>query len=191
MQSVDYVLLILSSESSKDQALTWLKKLPESINYFHVLGNPNLNTDFAFDNTNHTLYVKTKDDNISRPRKIIYAMEAIYNTYRFKYILKMDDGYTPIADNFFQVIVDNLSAQIAPHYGGDIKTVNAPNTSQTIIYCTGRFYVLSTDAIASLLPYKTNIARESAEDYAIGLYLHPSYKKNAMLIKSDILLKPF
>ena len=203
MRSATTILLILSSESSKDKALqqknTWLKNLPESIIYFHVLGNPNLQNDFTFDDKEHTLYVKTKDDTISRPHKIIMAFEAIYRTYNFKYILKMDDAQMPLADNFFQVMVDNLSSMVAPHYGGNIKTITAhteytnnPELPASILlqattYCTGRFYLLSSQAVASLLPNKTKIAREYLEDYAIGLYLDASYKKNAMLVKSDIL----
>lgn len=206
MQSIDTILLILTCETNRTKALqqknTWLKTLPAEITYFHVLGNPNLKTDFAFDHVENILYVRTKDDFISRPHKIISAYEAIYNTYHFKYVLKMDDAQTPLADNFFQALLNNLSSEFAPHYGGKITTIDSTHISteynnnpelpknillQATTYCTGRFYVLSTNAVASLLPYKTRIAQEYLEDYAIGLYLDPSYKKNAMLIKSDIL----
>ena len=202
MIKADVVLLILNCEKYREKAIrqknTWLKTLPDTLPYFHVLGNPELQNDFEFDHENNLLYVKTKDDYISLPHKVISAYEAIYKTYDFKYILKTDDDQTLIHHEFFHTLPSFLSDR-AHHYGGKLLSINShistyytihPELPKDIVmhattYSNGRFYFLSHDAVESLLPHKTNIAKEYFEDYAIGYYLAPSYKTNALYIDSD------
>lgn len=202
MIKTDFVLLILNCEKYREKAThqknTWLKTLPDTIIYFHVLGNPDLQNDFEFDHEEKTLYVKTKDDYISLPHKVISAYEAIYKTYDFKYILKTDDDQTLIHNHFFKTLTGVLSDN-APHYGGKLLSINThistyytihPELPKDIVmhattYSNGRFYFLSHDAISCLFPNKTNIAKEYFEDYAIGYYLESKYKTNALFIDSD------
>jgi len=199
----DFVLLILNCEKyiekAANQKNTWLKTLPDTLPYFHVIGNPELQNDFEFDHENNLLYVKTRDDYISLPHKVISAYEAIYKTYDFKYILKTDDDQTLIHNQFFPTLTKLLSSENAPHYGGKLLSINThistyytihPELPNNIVmhattYSNGRFYFLSYAAVTSLFPNKTNIAKEYFEDYAIGYYLEPTYKTNALYIDSD------
>jgi hypothetical protein len=186
------------------QKNTWLKKLPETIPYFHVLGNPSLQTEYEFDHSNHTLTVKTKDDYVSLPHKVISAFAAVNQTYDFKYIFKTDDDQNLVFDNFFTTVTKLLQEKTpAPHYGGNIISIREHiSTYYTIhselprdllmkatTYSSGRFYFLSRDAIESLLQKKSDIAKEYFEDYAIGLHLESSLKENALVIKTDNIFK--
>ena len=159
MIKADVVLLILNCEKYREKAIrqknTWLKTVPYTLPYFHVLGNPDLQSDFVFDHENKTLYVKTKDDYISLPHKVISAYEAIYKTYDFKYILKTDDDQTLIHHEFFHTLPGFLSDR-AHHYGGKLLSINShistyytihPELPKDIVmhattYSNGRFYFL-------------------------------------------------
>jgi len=204
----DFVLLIMNcakyAYKAHYQKNTWLKKLPETIPYFHVLGNPSLQTDFEFDHSNHILWVKTKDDYVSLPHKVISAFAAVNQTYDFKYIFKTDDDQNLVFDNFFTTLTKLLQEKTpAPHYGGNIISIREhisaywtihPELPRDLLmksttYSSGRFYFLSRDAIESLLQQKSDIAKEYFEDYAIGLYLEPSFKENAVVIKTDNIFK--
>lgn len=204
----DFVLLIMNctkyAYKAHYQKNTWLKKLPETIPYFHVLGNPSLQTEYEFDHSNHTLTVKTKDDYVSLPHKVISAFAAVNQTYDFKYIFKTDDDQNLVFDNFFATLTKLLQEKTpAPHYGGNIISIREHiSTYYTIhselprdllmkatTYSSGRFYFLSRDAIESLLQKKSDIAKEYFEDYAIGLHLESSLKENALVIKTDNIFK--
>jgi hypothetical protein len=91
----DYILLIFNchkyrfkAEKQKD---SWLPKIPSNLLYFHVLGDPNLETDYKFLTEDNILLVKVEDDYNSLPKKVIRAYQATFNTYEFKYIFKTDD----------------------------------------------------------------------------------------------------
>jgi len=204
----DFVLLIMNCEKYADKAQyqknTWLMKLPETIPYFHVLGNPSLQTEFEFVHSEHILWVKTKDDYVSLPHKVISAYGAVQATYDFKYIFKTDDDQNLVFDSFFTTITNILQIKTpAPHYGGNIISIK-PHISRyytihpelphdllmkATTYSSGRFYFLSRDATETLLQKKSDIAKEYFEDYAIGLYLDSRFKENALVIKTDNIFK--
>jgi hypothetical protein len=109
-----------------------------------------------------------------------------------------------VFDNFFATLTKLLQEKTpAPHYGGNIISIREHiSTYYTIhselprdllmkatTYSNGRFYFLSCDAIESLLQNKSDIAKEYFEDYAIGLYLEPKFKENALYIKTDNIFK--
>ena len=59
----DFILLILNCVKYREKALkqkeTWLNTgLPDDLLFFHVIGNPNLETEYIFDNEDKVLYVK-------------------------------------------------------------------------------------------------------------------------------------
>jgi hypothetical protein len=184
------------------QRNTWLKSVPVFIKYYHVIGNENLESEYKFynnDNSNeetNILYVKTPDDYISLPNKVITSFKAINDTFSYKYIFKTDDDQNLINPQFFEILHNLLKTNGPPiHYGGHIVDVTIPYLSeyyklhpelpkdlpiQNTKYCSGRFYFLSHKAIQHLLAKRESIVKEFLEDYAIGYNLHVFFKNNIL-----------
>lgn len=210
MKKTDYILLIFNCEKYRYKALkqleTWLKDF-NFMPFFHVIGNPDLSTEYLLNENEHILYVKTEDDYNSLPKKVISAFEAINNEYIFKYIFKTDDDQNLVQPRFFNIIknlldngntLNNNNSKI--HYAGHIINVDEPYLSQyhkihpelpknlpilKTQYCSGRFYVLSDLAISQLISKKTQISKEYLEDYAIGYNLDPILKSNILQIQTN------
>ena len=202
MLTENYILLIFNCYKYREKAIkqkeTWLKNI--DMLYFHVLGDPDLSTDFYFDTSNNILHVKCDDDYNSLPKKVIRAYMAISDTYHFKYIFKTDDDQHLEPVKFLSTItkiLDNKSPKV--HYGGKIVDVNIPYLSeyykihpelpkdiivQKTKYCSGRFYFLSWEAVFNLSNKKVSIENEYLEDYAIGFHLS-SYLKKMLDITVD------
>ena len=201
--SLDYVLLILNCYKYRDKALLqkeqWLHKLPADIRYFHVIGDVDKcgSDNFLFDEVEKILYVSTPDDYNSLPKKVISAFEAVNKTYDYKYILKTDDDQRLINDNFFVSLKATLSNSKC-HYGGSPVAVNNHISNyytvhdclprnlllKKTVYCNGRFYLLSKQAINNLLTKSTEIKEHYIEDHAVGYYLDDEFKINMMLFDS-------
>lgn len=200
----DFILLIFNCKKYHYKALkqkeTWLKDF-NIMPYFHVIGEPELESEYNFDYINKILYVRVLDDYNSLPKKVISAYNAIYNTFTFKYIFKTDDDQL-LCDNKFLITIKYLLINKSPtiHYGGFIVNVDKPYLSQyykihpelpkilpvlQTKYCSGRFYLLSDLAIQNLITKTDNIGQEYLEDYAIGYYLDPILKKNIFNIKTN------
>ena len=92
------------------------------------------------------------------------------------------------------------------HYSGKIVNVDQAYLSQyhrihpelpmdlpilPTKYCSGRFYILSIEAIEDLLKKKNYIEKEFLEDYAIGYYLDDNYKSNIKHLPTDLFFKDF
>ena len=201
----DYILLILNCNKYREKALRqkdgWLKTLPNYLIYYHILGDPELSTDFLFDNEERILYVRCEDDYNSLPKKTFESLKAIYETYDFKYIFKTDDDQILTNDNFFNIITSIVNKNTPKiHYGGKIVHVKHPHISQyykihpelpkdIIIqptrYCSGRFYLLSLEAVMLLMRKKNEIYKEYFEDYAIGLNVSIFLKDTLFNINTD------
>jgi hypothetical protein len=203
----DYVLLIMNCMRYREKALIqkagWLQSLPEGLAYYHVIGNPGLETPYVFDNEERILWVKTLDDYNSLPKKVVSALHAVRNSFKFKYVFKTDDDQILQDPNFFDMIIDKLvrkPSKMKAHYGGQVVDVQIPYLSQyfqihpelpqdMIIqkteYCSGRFYFLSPEAVTNLVSKRENIEKEYLEDYAIGLNLNPVFKKVMIPVQSD------
>lgn len=203
----DYILLIMNCMRYREKALiqkaSWLQNLPESVSYYHVIGNCELETPYAFDSVERVLWVKTLDDYNSLPKKVVAALHAVRNTFKFKYIFKTDDDQILRDPGFFDMIIDKLvrkPAKMKAHYGGQVVDAQIPYLSQyfqihpelpqdMIIqkteYCSGRFYFLSPEAVTNLVSKRENIGKEYLEDYAIGLNLNPVFKKVMIPVQSD------
>jgi hypothetical protein len=187
------------------QKNTWLRLLPSYLAYYHVIGNPDLATAFEFDDVERILYVKTADDYVSLPKKVIAAYEAVTKTFEYSYIFKTDDDQKLGNAKFFDMardMVERLDPKV--HYGGNVIDVKQAYISKyhtihpelpenlpilPIKYCNGRFYFLSKDAIADLLKKKGKISDEYLEDYAIGRHLSNVYKDNVLHIQTDHFFK--
>lgn len=206
----EVILLIFNCKKYNYKALkqtnTWLKQLSllvnfQNIPYFHVIGEPQLTTDYIIDEKQHILYVKVDDDYNSLPKKVISAYEAINKEFIFNYIFKTDDDQNLIQIQFLDIIKNLLLKRVPKvHYGGEIINVDKPYLSQyhTIHpelpknlpilqtqYCSGRFYLLSDLAIQQLISKKDLISKEYLEDYAIGFYLDDFLKKNMLNIQTN------
>jgi hypothetical protein len=203
----DYILLIMNCMRYREKAIQqktgWLQSLPESVHYYHVIGNPNMAEPYSFDNEERILWVKTTDDYVSLPKKVIASLSAVRNTFKFKYVFKTDDDQILQDGRFFQDTIDQLqrkSTKMKAHYGGQVVDVQIPYLSQyfqihpelpqdMIIqkteYCSGRFYFLSPEAITNLVSKRESVEKEYLEDYAIGLNLNPIFKKVMIPIQSD------
>lgn len=210
-QNRPYILLIMSclqyKEKAQKQKDSWLKKLPSSIIYYHVIGIPLLDREFIISETSRVLYVKTKDDYISLPQKVIAAYNAICRSFDFQYILKTDDDQNVVVDDFFNIVVKKIESNTYPYYyGGKIIDVKRPYYSQyhkihpelppdlpilQTKYCNGRFYFLHHEAAYSLVEKKSLFQQEYLEDYAVGFHLNDKYKQNILFIDSDNFLRDF
>ena len=201
IQEQDYILLIMNCEKylwkADKQKETWISNLPTSLHYFHVQGNPNLLSEYKFNHDQNLLYVKTKDDYNSLPKKVIASFKAITDTYpNIKYIFKTDDDQMLINPKFFQTITNLIKTKKPKtHYGGQKVVINTPYLSQynrihpelpndlilyNTEYCSGRFYFLSKAAIQNLITKRKDIEKEYLEDYAMGFHLSQIYKENML-----------
>jgi hypothetical protein len=205
MINQEFILLIMNCQKYRWKADVqkngWLKSLPADLIYFHVLGDESLATDYLFDDEVRVLWVKTPDDYVSLPKKVITAYKAIFKTYNYKYVFKTDDDQELQNRNFFEVIKKLISCkEDAPHYGGFVVNVTRPHVSKYYLlhselptnliiqktkYCSGRFYFLSSSAIQNLLSKKDIISSEYLEDYAVGYYLDDEFKRNLLPIDTN------
>jgi hypothetical protein len=206
----DYLLLIFNCYKYRDKALkqkeTWITNLPSNLLYFHVLGEPFLETDYQFLTEDNILLVRVEDDYNSLPKKVIRAFLAVLNTYQFKYIFKTDDDQQVTNIKFFDIIISLLNKKWDDpdsrlHYGGQIVNVQKTYLSQyyrihaelpqdllvkATKYCSGRFYFLSQDAIRFLVEEKKELVEaEYLEDYAIGYHLSDLYKTNLLALDTN------
>lgn len=200
----EYIMLIMNCKKylkkAKFQKMTWLQRIPSYLKYYHVIGEPELDTKYKFDNENKILWIKVDDDYSSLPKKVIRAYEAIYETFNFKYIFKTDDDQILVNEQFLNIIkgITNNNSKI--HYGGYIVDVKQNYLSQYHIihpelpaylpilktkYCSGRFYFLSKEAIINLISKKLLIEKEYLEDYSIGINLDEYYKLNIVNLHTN------
>ena len=199
----DYILLIMNCKKYFKKALyqkqTWLKTLPSYLKYYHVIGDPDMKYEYEFNDVDNVLKVKTPDDYVSLPKKVVAAFEAVNHIFKFKYIFKTDDDQILVKPAFFNVLPKLIQGKQS-HYGGYVVKVDKPYLSQyskihpelpsylpilVTEYCSGRFYFLSNAAITELLSKKDNICKECLEDYAIGYNLDNKYKQNMITIATN------
>ena len=201
----DYLLLIMNCVKYRKKALIqksdWLQRIPSYLKYYHVIGNEKMEKDFLIDEEERIIWVKAKDDYNSLPSKVIAAFSAIQQTHTFKYIFKSDDSVLLQNDKFFDTIIGVITRMTPKvHYGGKIVNVEIPYMSkyyllhpelpkdmiiQSTKYCTGSLYFLSSEAVTNLLSKREGVCKEYLEDYAVGLNLHPFFKKIMLPISTD------
>ena len=204
----EYILLIMNCKKYLKKAIyqkrTWLQKVPSYIRFYHVIGEPELDTRYKFDHKNSILWIKVDDDYNSLPKKVVRAFEAVKETYKFRYLLKTDDDQMLINDKFFDILkgLTNIKSHI--HYGGYIVDVKENQLSQyhkihtelppnlpilKTKYCSGRFYFLSKSALENIIINKESIEEEYFEDYAIGYHLDSYFKDNMINIFTNKIFK--
>jgi len=201
----EFILLIMNCYAYRHKAQfqkkTWLKNLPSQIKYYHVIGNPNLETQYVFDDEENILTVKTNDDYVSLPKKVISAYRATFERYDFSYIFKTDDDQFNTTNKFFIKLMETLTNKNnIIHYGGSLINVKTPHYSsynqihpelpkgliiKACRYSSGRFYFLSNNAVIDLLKKQNNINDEYFEDYAIGFHLDMKLKEFMLNILTE------
>jgi hypothetical protein len=205
----DYIMLIMNCKKyvkkAEIQKNTWLPRIPNYLSFYHVIGEPDLDTPYKFDNKNRILWIKVEDDYNSLPKKVIRAYAAINEVFNFKYLYKTDDDQILVNGNFLDVVrgitnnrITNNTKRI--HYGGYIVDVKQNHLSQyhrihpelpenlpifKTKYCSGRFYFLSKEAVANVVSKKHFIEKEYFEDYAIGFNLDQYYKLNMINLDTN------
>jgi len=200
----EYIMLIMNCKKylkkAKFQKMTWLPKIPDYLTFYHVIGEPDLDVKYRFDNENRILWIKVEDDYNSLPKKVIRAYQAINETFNFKYLYKTDDDQILVNEKFLHVVkgITNNARKI--HYGGYIVDVKQNYLSQyhkihpelpdylpilQTRYCSGRFYFLSKQAIENLISKRKIIENEYLEDYAIGFNLDQYYKLNMINLSTN------
>jgi hypothetical protein len=199
--TTDYIILIMNCEryarKAQYQKDGWLKQI--KIPYYHVIGKPDLELPFLFDENDRILYLKVEDDYCSLPKKVIRAYEAVHTSHKYKYIFKTDDDQVLTDPTFFDRLIPQLNDEV--HYGGKKCKIEVeefsgyweyhPELPRNIFmrkneYCNGRFYILSITAIADLLTKKASIETEYFEDYSIGYNLNPAIKNPIFEINNDV-----
>lgn len=193
------------SFKAEAQKKTWLQKVPTNLKYYHVVGCEEMEHPFLFDEESKILLLKTADDYNSLPKKVISAYEAVLTKYPdIDYIFKTDDDQMVNDVRFFDVITKTLNSKMISsdkiHYGGFVVDVPKPYLSQyhrvhpelpeflpiyATKYCSGRFYLLSKEAIKNLLLKKDKICELYLEDYAIGFHLGEEFKKNTLQLQTQ------
>lgn len=205
--NVSFVLMILNCEKymmkAQHQKETWLHpSCCPSMVYYHVRANPTLDQEFYFDDENHVLTVRGQDDYLSLPSKVMKAQQAILSRFTFDYLFKTDDDQHLVVPNFFQLLYIQLMRKlILYHYGG--QSICIPETSfskyylqhpelptnilveKGVVYCTGRFYFLSHQAVSYLVQHKFHhISSHYLEDYAVGYHLDRKFKEHILHINT-------
>jgi len=200
----DYILLIMNCKKYKKKALfqkmTWLKKLPDYLRFYHVIGDETMDENFKFDDENNILWIKVEDDYNSLPKKVIRAYKAVNETFNFNYLFKTDDDQILVNDKFLHIVKAITTNSKKIHYGGHIVDVKQNYLSQyhkihpelpeylpilQTKYCTGRFYFLSKEAILNVISKKLLIEKEYLEDYAIVYNLDLLYKINMVTLATN------
>ena len=178
------------------------QKYKSTMDVYHVLGTPDLfNEDerenfYQLNETEKILHINCPDDYISLSKKVILSYKAINDLItnhnrKYNFVFKSDDDQILDGFNFFGDIIKKLeSSPQKLHYGGR-KVVAKKHKSvyhryhpelpddlmlDECMYCNGRFYFLSIDAIQHLLTKEKEISKYMIEDYGIGYYLDNKYK---------------
>jgi len=148
-----FILLIMNCKKYQFKAdlqrKTWLPLIPKEIIYYHVLGDPDLDSEFVFLEEERKLIVKVEDDYNSLPKKVIAAYNAVFQTFEFQYIFKTDDDQELKNIKFFETLTgillpnekekDNEDKEQnnkkenkvdKRHYGGYVVDVEQPYLSQ-------------------------------------------------------------
>ena len=177
-----FLVLNCKKNNYRREQQTWLKKLPENFKYFHVQGDPSLNTLYRVQN--NLITVKCDDGYLCLPQKVLMGMKIINRHFDYDYIFKTDDDI-----NWKNIGTLNLISKYLeknPYDYGGAGFVNMENT--TLCYCQwyhdisfppiyleparyfgGNFYFISKNIIKKL--QHLNFNNKIIEDHAFGYHI--------------------
>jgi len=178
-----YCLMILNcqkyAEKRSVQRSTWLPNI--RVRWFHVIGDPSIQTEYEYRESENILYVQCKDTYESLPKKTYLSILAVQKLFPdVEYLLKTDDDMIceiPAFESMLEAIVGyDYGGEMfeAPehasvyHYPNVDPELRKPFTILNTQYCPGRFYFLSRNARRSLLAHKEFFAKQIFEDYTVG-----------------------
>ena len=178
-----FLVLNCKKNNYRREQQTWLKKIPENFKYFHVQGDPSLNTLYRVQN--NLITVKCDDGYLCLPQKVLMGMKIINKHFDYDYIFKIDDDI-----NWRNIETLNLISKYLkknPYdYGGAGFANLKKNT--TLCYCQwyhnlsfpaiyldqatyfgGNFYFISKNIIKKL--QHLNFNNYIIEDHAFGYHI--------------------
>lgn len=187
-----YLLGIITCEKNRPNINkiknTWISTLNLSLyNYYFILGHPEIEEEYRFDENTKELWVKTGDnyeDLTEKVRMMFYAFAVHFQNKNIKGVYKIDDDIyvrSSSLETLNNVLIDyggylvNLKkiAFSSHHFG---KCTNKKlNTMYVInpktVYCAGPLYYLSIRAVNLFQIYKNVIMTSLYEDISIGMFL--------------------
>jgi hypothetical protein len=185
---MSFVLIILNCKKydhkRQRQITTWLQHFP--LPYYHVLGDPAIETEYIRNDKEHLLTVKVPDDYMSLPKKTFMAVKAIYDSMPdVKYILKTDDDMNCHLEKLDPILkaIQESKADYGGHIvncGGDYQSTyhyiqegveKTPAVCRKAVYCNGRFYFLSRKSMEAMLSNKDIFWNSAYEDNTVGYVL--------------------
>jgi hypothetical protein len=182
-EGLKIIFLVLNCKKNnyRREQQTWLKKLPENFKYFHVQGDPSLNTLYRVQN--NLITVKCDDGYLCLPQKVLMGMKIINRHFDYDYIFKTDDDINWTNRETLNLISKYLKKN--PYDYGGIEIANIKNT--TLCYCQwyhnlsfpaiyldpatyfgGNFYFISKNIIKKLQHFNNYIIEDHAFGYHIG-----------------------
>lgn len=178
-----FLVLNCKKNNYRREQQTWLKKLPENFKYFHVQGDPSLNTLYRVQN--NLITVKCDDGYLCLPQKVLMGMKIINRHFDYDYIFKTDDDIN--WTNIETLNLINKYLEKNPYDYGGAAFVNMENTSlcycqwyhnlsfpviylEPTTYFGGNFYFISKNIIKKLqyLNFNNFIIEDHAFGYHIG-----------------------
>lgn len=179
----------------------WLKDI--IIPYYHIIGNPTLETEYSVDQENKIIYVKCEDTYEALFKKTYLGVKTLLNLYPdIQYIYKTDDDTKCNVENFYRLpniiqgydyagqIIKTDTHYSTYHYPYVDDKYKYPLLVENPEFCAGFFYVLSRKAINILLENKYIFNYEIAfEDYEIGKIMHNN-KLNVLNFDAKSILTP-
>ena len=179
-------LMILNCFKNADKRLRqnadWTAQLPFP-RWFHVLGDPTLPQSFEFDDKEHTLTVRTRDDYAFLPSKSHAALAALHVRYpEASHVMKTDDDMScnvsalmSICDRLVHRDIDYAGFMVqcgthmsSYHYPYVDAKDRVPLAVHAGPYASGRFYALSKRAIAHIVDSTATFQKPGFEDNCVG-----------------------
>jgi hypothetical protein len=161
---------------------TWLKKLPENFKYFHVQGDPSLNTSYIVQK--NLITVKCDDGYLCLPQKVLMGMKVINRHFDYDYIFKTDDDINWTNIETLNFISKYLVKNPYDYGGADYADIK----ETTLCYCQwyhdisfppiylepgryfgGNFYFISKNIIKKL--QHLNFNNFIIEDHTFGYHI--------------------
>lgn len=104
------------AKEQQEKYFTNIQKYP--ILYIKFWGNPNLETDWLYDELNNTLIIKCEDDYVNLPNKVYLFLKIIKTLFPHMPVFKTDDDIQINIDELYNILIDNATEQYYGVYAG-------------------------------------------------------------------------